>query len=116
MKKIIFIMLLSTLPYTGNAAINTGYAEKCAELIEQSKSPTANWTTSNQEAAMAGECIGVIKAIKSLSKNLIVKTPSSYRSKRYSCISGSIIELAELIVNSKAVSIVHVTDALCHTE
>jgi hypothetical protein len=104
MKKTYLTLIIMVFPLTGYSSNEYSYAEKCAELIEQVKSPTANWSTSNQEAAMAGECIGAIKAITTLSTNIT----------SYSCKSGSVVKHAERIVKSKAVTINHVTKALCY--
>jgi len=103
MKKLILCVAL-TLPISGNAVELDGYAAKCAELIEQAKSPTSSWTTSLEEAAMAGECIGVIKTITAVM--------NEYRN--YSCRSGSVVSNAERIVKARANSVGDVARTLCN--
>jgi len=100
------LSIFLSMPLTAHA--EAAYAEKCSELIEQAKSPTANWTTSLDEAAMAGECIGVIKAVSSQIHNL---RKSSYR--RYRCDQGSVLELASQVVSHGAQTMNDVVDALC---
>lgn len=107
MKKLLIPMLL-LCSCTVMADDSEGYAVKCAELIEQSKSPASNWTTSLEEAAMAGECIGVIKVVDDFVDN-------HYASQYYiySCSNRSIFSKAKMIVDANAQSISSVIRTLC---
>ena len=111
-KWIISLIFVLALPCY---ASSNSYADKCAELIEQSKSPAANWTTSLQEAAMAGECIGAIKAITSHLQGLRIRNTNHYGSStvKYWCGYNSVIDEAAKIVATGAESIDDVVNVLC---
>lgn len=108
MKKIIFLAIFVISTQAKASEGLSGYAAKCAELIEQSKSPASNWTTSLEEAAMAGECIGVIEVVN----NFIDKHYANRREK-YSCRNNSTFSKAQMIVDANAQSISSVIKTLC---
>ena len=110
-----WILVLSLLFTNVSYAATDTYADKCAELIEHSKSPTANWTTSIQEAAMAGECLGVIKTITNQIHNLQLRTSRGY-TQQYNCKAGSSLESAAIIVDRQANTIEEVVTALCYLD
>lgn len=109
MKKVFFFTLFAISTQMHASENLSGYAAKCAELIEQSKSPASNWTTSLEEAAMAGECIGVIRVVDNFIDN---HYENQYH--RYRCMNGSVLTKAKMIVNNNAHSINSVIKTLCN--
>lgn len=120
MKNIILFLFAIFFSMAVSASELRGYAEKCSELIEQAKSPASNWTTSIKEAAMAGECIGVLKSINEFIDNLAIPVrvrvygQDRNRFKHYSCLDGGVLSQAQVLVDNGAVSFDDVVKILCH--
>lgn len=108
MKKVLFFTLFAISTQVQASENLSGYAAKCAELIEQSKSPASNWTTTLEEAAMAGECIGAIRVVDNFIDNHYAN-----RYEKYNCTNNSIFSKAQMIVDANAQSISSVIKTLC---